>query len=101
MLEAGKHYVGGNVFFSKEKPGTNQFVTLINGNERIKLLGKKGSNLPEGLKSAIRFFLLAASASGKRIQLARRRQRLQALMPPEREECRPRKGRKACQGIYS
>ena len=67
LLEAGKHYVGGNVFFSKEKPGTNQFVTLIDGNERIKLLGKKGSNLPEGLKSAIRFFLLAASASGKRI----------------------------------
>jgi Z1 domain len=67
LLEAGKHYVGGNFFFSKEKPGTNQLVTLIDENERIKLLGKKGSDLPEGLKGAIRFFLLAAAAAGERI----------------------------------
>jgi hypothetical protein len=67
LLEAGKHYVGGSFFFSKEKPDRNQLVTLIDGNERIKLLGKKGIDLPEGLKGAIRFFLLAAAAAGKRI----------------------------------
>jgi hypothetical protein len=67
LLEAGKDYVGGHVFFSKEKPGTNQLVTLIDENERIKLLGGEGSGLPEGLKSAIRFFLLAAAAAGQRI----------------------------------
>jgi hypothetical protein len=67
LLEAGRDYVGGSFFFSKEKPDKNQLVTLIDGIERIKLLGKKGSGLPDGLKSAIRFFLLAAAAAGKRI----------------------------------
>jgi hypothetical protein len=67
LLEAGKDYVGGNVFFSTEKPNTNELVTLIDGKERIKLLGGKSSGLPDGLKSAIRFFLLAAAAAGQRI----------------------------------
>jgi hypothetical protein len=67
LLEAGKDYVGGNFFFAREKPEADKLVTLIDGNERIKLLGNKGSVLPEGLKSAIRFFLLAAAAAGKRI----------------------------------
>lgn len=64
LLEAGKHYVGGGIFFSGEKP--NKLVTLIAGNERIKLLGKSLA-LPEGLKNAIAFFLVAAASAGEKI----------------------------------
>lgn len=67
LLEAGPDYVGGNTFFSKNKPDTNELITLIDENERIELLGKNGKKLPDGLKSAIRYFLLAAAAAGEQI----------------------------------
>jgi Z1 domain len=63
LLQAGKEYVGGDVFFSEPKPEKNRLITLIGENERIELLGAAGSELPDGLRSAIRFFLLAASAA--------------------------------------
>src|SRR5579872_2837580 len=63
LLEAGKHYVGGGTFFATENPEHNHLITLIDSGERIQLLGKQ-KHLPEGLKGAIRFFLLAAAAAG-------------------------------------
>jgi hypothetical protein len=67
MLEPGKEYVGGEVFFSKLKPQTNKLITLTDKDERIELLGKDKKRLPDGLKSAIRLFLLAAAAAGEKL----------------------------------
>src|ERR1700687_35392 len=63
LLKAGKEYVGGDVFFSEPKPEKNRLITLIGENERVELLGAPDSELPHGLKSAIRLFLLSASAA--------------------------------------
>ncbi|SRR6266478_252039 len=63
LLAPGRDYVGGEVFFSDPTPTRNKLVSLIGENERVELLGGAGSELPEGLKSAIRFFLLAAAAA--------------------------------------
>lgn len=67
LLEAGKGYVGGEDFFSEKTPEKNKLVTLIDENERIELLNGDSSELPEGLKSAIRLFLLAAAAAGQKL----------------------------------
>lgn len=67
LLSAGRDYVGGGVFFANPKPNTNALISLIDGNERIKLLGRAGTEIPDGLKAAIRFFLLAAAAAGAKI----------------------------------
>lgn len=63
LLKAGREYVGGERFFSEPKAEKNQLITLIGENERIELLGAAGGQLPDGLKRAIRFFLLAAAAA--------------------------------------
>lgn len=67
LLKAGKDYVGGEVFFSNPRPAANSLIELIDGNERVRLLGRNGSEIPKGLKSAIRFFLLAAAAAGAKL----------------------------------
>jgi hypothetical protein len=63
LLEAGKDYVGGEAFFREPQPNRNKLITLIGEHERIELLGGAGGTLPEGLKSAIRLFLLAAASA--------------------------------------
>lgn len=63
LLEPGKDYVGGEIFFSEASPEKNKLVSLINEHERIELLEGDRGELPDGLKSAIRFFLLAAAAA--------------------------------------
>jgi len=67
LLNAGRDYVGGEVFFSDPKPNTNNLISLIGENERIKLLGRNGSEIPDGLKGAIRFFLLSAAAASSKL----------------------------------
>lgn len=62
LLKPGKNYVGGEIFFSEPNPEKNKLISLIDGNERIFLQGDQ-DELPEGLKRAIRFFLLAAAAA--------------------------------------
>ncbi len=64
LLQAGKDYVGGEAFFSDPNPAENKLITLIDETERIELLDGERSELPEGLKSAIRLFLLSAAAAG-------------------------------------
>ena len=67
MLEPGKEYVGGDVFFSKLRPQAKKLITLTDKEERIELLGKDKKKLPEGLKNAIRLFLLAAAAASEKL----------------------------------
>lgn len=67
LLEAGKDYVGGKVFFSEPNPINNKLITLIDESERIELLDVDRGELPEGLKSSIRLFLLAAAAAGQKL----------------------------------
>jgi hypothetical protein len=67
LLNAGKDYVGGEAFFSSPKPNTTKLISLIDEKERIKLLGRSGNEIPDGLKGAIRFFLLAAAAAGSKL----------------------------------
>jgi Z1 domain/SWI2/SNF2 ATPase len=67
LLNAGKDYIGGEVFFPSPKPNTRKLISLIDENERIRLLGRNGSEIPNGLKGAIRFFLLAASAGSTKM----------------------------------
>jgi hypothetical protein len=67
LLNPGKDYVGGEAFFSGPKPNTTKLISLIGENERIKLLGRNGNEIPDGLKGAIRFFLLAAAAASSKI----------------------------------
>ena len=67
LLKPGKDYVGGEVFFSDANSRNNKLITLIDENERIELLGGERGELPEGLKSAIRLFLLAAAAAGQEL----------------------------------
>lgn len=66
LLEPGKNYVGGETFFSEANPEKNKLVSLIDENERVELLEGDRGELPEGLKSAIRFFLLAAATAAKK-----------------------------------
>ncbi len=66
LLPPGKDYVGGETFFSMPNPTKNKLISLIDENERIKLLGAGRNNLPEGLKSAIRLFLLSTAAAGEK-----------------------------------
>lgn len=67
LLEAGKDYVGGETFFSQHDPHRNKLVTTIDSEERIGLLERGRADLPDGLKSAIRFFLLAAAAASTKL----------------------------------
>lgn len=66
ILPAGKGYVGGDSFFSRPNPDSNKLVTIIDTDERIRLLGQSGNRIPNGLKSAIRFFLLSAAAASSK-----------------------------------
>ncbi|MDP2940153.1 MAG: Z1 domain-containing protein [Candidatus Omnitrophota bacterium] len=67
LLEPGKDYVGGEIFFSTVVPATNKLVSLINENERIELFGGN-QGVPDGLKKSIRFFLLAAVAASDKLK---------------------------------
>jgi len=61
LLEPGKSYVGGDVFFRVSDPSKNTLISLTDQNERGQLLAGAPQSIPEGLKKAIRFFLLAAA----------------------------------------
>ena len=67
LLNAGKDYVGGEAFFSNPKPNTTKLISLIDERERIDSSGRSGNEIPDGLKAAIRFFLLAAAAAGSKL----------------------------------
>lgn len=63
ILEAGKAYVGGAVFFGKESASDVPYINLVDDEEGIQLLGS-GLGVPEGLRDAICFYVVAAAAAG-------------------------------------
>ncbi len=67
LLEPGKEYVGGEHFFGEPKGQKNKLISLIDMNERIELLGGEGNEIPNGLKRAIRFFLLATTTASQKL----------------------------------
>jgi hypothetical protein len=62
LLEPGKDYIGGEDFFGTEDPSINPLISLIDSNERSALLGG-GRGAPEGLRAAVRYFLVAAAVA--------------------------------------
>ena len=67
LLEPGTDYIGGEHFFLEENPLKNKLIFLIARDEKTDLLDGDAENIPDGLREAIRFFLLAASAAGKEL----------------------------------
>src|SRR6185437_13299647 len=63
ILEAGKNYVGGQIFFGKQNPADIPYISLIDEDENIHLL-EAGSQIPEGLEDAICFYVVASTAAG-------------------------------------
>jgi hypothetical protein len=69
MLPAGRSYVGGEQFFSKDEPEENQrLISLVDRNEKSQFLNPHAA-IPTGLRDSILFFLVAASAAIKNIEL--------------------------------
>jgi hypothetical protein len=64
MLPAGNEYMGGDTFFSTDEPENNpqNLISVIPDQDQARLLNPK-DQFPEGLRDAILFFLLAASAA--------------------------------------
>lgn len=63
LLKAGRDYTGGSYFFGTENPRDNELICLIDSDERDVLLEDGRTEAPEGLKHAVRFFLVAAAAA--------------------------------------
>ncbi len=65
LLEAGNDYVGGEKFFPSVKPENAEYISLVDPDERITLLGEN-AGIPKGLKQALCFFTVSATAAGIR-----------------------------------
>lgn len=63
LLEAGEQYVGGQVFFAKPSPDDVPYIQLVDEDENIKL-HEEESQIPDGLQSAVCFFIVSATAAG-------------------------------------
>ena len=63
LLEAGEQYVGGQVFFAKPSPDEVSYIKLVDEDENIKLHDDE-AHIPEGLQSAVCFFIISATAAG-------------------------------------
>lgn len=63
LIEPGKGYVGGDVFFENPDPEANKYVSLVEEDEADILLDET-AGIPDGLRDAIDFFILAATLAG-------------------------------------
>ncbi len=61
LLEPGDGYVGGTTFFGSASIGANPYIQTISEDENIQISEK---DIPDGLKDAICFFIVAATAAG-------------------------------------
>lgn len=69
MLPPGANYVGGDQFFHEDEPEDNQrLISLVDRNEKQQLLNPRGP-IPPGLRDSILFFLVAAAAAIKNLDL--------------------------------
>jgi hypothetical protein len=64
MLPPGIGYIGGNYFFETSEPQENEYnlISIVPNLDKSRLLRASG-RFPEGLRDAILFFLLSASAA--------------------------------------
>jgi hypothetical protein len=68
LLNPGSDYVGGDKFFPTEDPAEARHVEIIPSDERFVLFGdgkelQPSNKIPNGLKDAISFFILAATTA--------------------------------------
>lgn len=65
LLKPGSEYIGGETFFPDPDPENSKHAVIVNADEKFTLLDET-QDIPNGLKEAICFFLLAATAAYKR-----------------------------------
>ncbi|MFZ2125037.1 MAG: Z1 domain-containing protein [Candidatus Saccharimonadales bacterium] len=63
IIQPGKGYVGGDVFFSTPNPGSNRYISIVDEDEMI-TLQEENDEIPEGLIAAIDFFVMSATIAG-------------------------------------
>lgn len=63
LIEPGKGYVGGDVFFATENPASNRYIRIV-GEDEVNELLDEHQGVPEGLADAIDFFIVSATLIG-------------------------------------
>jgi hypothetical protein len=66
LLEPGKSYIGGDVFFPTSNPDSNQYVSVLPEDELEELL-VEDADIPHGLEEAVNYFIIAASIAGMKL----------------------------------
>ncbi len=63
LIEPGRGYVGGDLLFSNLNPDSNKYITIVDEDEGGILLDAT-KEIPDGLISAIDFFVVSATMAG-------------------------------------
>lgn len=63
LTSPGRGYVGGEVFFEAPRPESNKYVSIV-GEDEVSILLDDPETIPDGLISAINFFVVAAAVAG-------------------------------------
>lgn len=63
LIEPGKGYVGGDVFFDTENPASNRYIRIVDEDE-VNVLLDEAEGVPNGLADAIDFFVVSATLIG-------------------------------------
>lgn len=63
LIEPGKGYVGGDMFFGTANPASNRYISIVDEDEVTELLDE-AEGVPAGLVDAIDFFIVAATLAG-------------------------------------
>lgn len=63
VIEPGKGYVGGDVFFGTANPASNRYINIVDEDEVNELLDET-AGVPAGLAAAIDFFIVSATLAG-------------------------------------
>lgn len=63
IIQPGKGYAGGDVFFSTPNPDSNRYVRIVD-EEEMATLQEENDDIPEGLGAAIDFFVVSATIAG-------------------------------------
>jgi hypothetical protein len=63
IIQPGKGYVGGDIFFNSPNPGSNRYISIVD-EEEFTTLQEQSDEVPEGLGAAIDFFVVSATIAG-------------------------------------
>lgn len=63
LIEPGKGYVGGDIFFGTANPTSNRYISVVDEDEVSELLDEE-AGVPQGLSDAIDFFVVSATIAG-------------------------------------